>query len=166
MIRHDAKPRRGYAAVALWNPKNPVNVGGAMRAMGCYAGDMLIVSGSRRIKSMTHLSADPGRAWRHIPTIQTIDPFDAMPLGAMPVAIEIRDDAIALPRFIHPERAFYLFGPEDGSLPDRLVARCRYKVAIPTMHCMNLASTVNVVLYDRMAKAMTAVAPTLPLEAA
>ena len=76
-----------------------------------------------------------------------------MPLGAIPIAVERLPGALPLPKFCHPERAFYVFGPEDDTLNNTIVKRCNYTVMIPTAYCMNLAATVNVVLYDRLAKA-------------
>ena len=74
------------------------------------------------------------------------------PYNCPMVVIEILDGAIPLPAFNHPERAIYVFGPEDGSVPTRIVAKSQYIVSVPTRQCMNLAATVNVVLYDRLAK--------------
>ena len=54
--------------------------------------------------------------------------------------------------FKHPQRAFYIFGPEDGSLRANVTDWCEDIIYIPTHGCMNLAATVNVVLYDRLAK--------------
>ena len=51
-----------------------------------------------------------------------------------------------LPEYTHPDRAFYIFGPEDGSLDKRIRAWCEDVVYVPTNGCMNLAATVNVVL--------------------
>jgi hypothetical protein len=51
-----------------------------------------------------------------------------------------------------PDRALYIFGPEDGSLDKDIRDWCEDVVYIPTTGCMNLAATVNVVLYDRLAK--------------
>ena len=54
--------------------------------------------------------------------------------------------------FRHPERAFYVFGPEDGSLTEKTLSICQDVVYVPTKASMNLAATVNVVLYDRLSK--------------
>ncbi len=45
-----------------------------------------------------------------------------------------------------------MFGPEDGTLGDDVLSWCRDVIYVPTRYCMNLAATVNVVLYDRMQK--------------
>lgn len=139
---------RGFASIGLYNPKNDLNVGGAMRAASCYNASMVAITGARYKKAST----DTTSAWRHIPTIQTDNLLDAIPLGAIPVAIEFIPSARSLVGYTHPENAFYIFGPEDGSIPKAVLEKCRDVVYVPTEQCMNLASTVNVVLYDRMAK--------------
>ena len=68
------------------------------------------------------------------------------------VAVELVEGATPLPNFRHPENALYIFGPEDGSIEQEIVDQCDYVVYIPTVGCMNLAATVNVLLYDCLAK--------------
>ena len=52
----------------------------------------------------------------------------ALPQGCKLVGVELIDDAIDLPSFRHPLRAAYVLGPEQGSLSDKLLARCDYVV--------------------------------------
>ena len=146
-----AQSIRGFACIALDNPKNGENIGGAMRAVGVY-GASLVVLGGPRIKRITRHPCDTMKAWKHIPVVQVDDVFDALPIGCVPVAIDLLDDAKPLPDYTHPERAFYIFGAEDATLGAQITDRCRDKVFVPTSRCMNLAATVNVVLYDRLAK--------------
>jgi tRNA(Leu) C34 or U34 (ribose-2'-O)-methylase TrmL len=73
------------------------------------------------------------------------------------VCVELVVGATALPHFEHPENAIYLFGPEDSSLPQEVVDQAHHVVYIPTHGCMNLAATVNVVMYDRLAKTLGAI---------
>ena len=68
------------------------------------------------------------------------------------VCVELVEGATPLPLFEHPEQALYIFGPEDGSLPQEVVDKAIAVVYMPTTGCMNLAATVNVLLYDRAAK--------------
>jgi tRNA(Leu) C34 or U34 (ribose-2'-O)-methylase TrmL len=79
-----------------------------------------------------------------------IDPINDKHLTK--VAIELVEGATPLPLFKHPEEALYIFGPEDGSIEQEVVDLCDHVVYIPTIGCMNLAATVNVLLYDRLAK--------------
>lgn len=139
---------RGYAAIGLHHPKNVLNMGEIMRAAGCYGVSMVAICGQR----FRNTPPDTQKAWKHVPTIEVPGLLDAVPFGAEPVAVEFIDTATALPEFVHPERAYYLFGPEDGSLPADIVARCKHVVYVPTRHCMNLGSTANVLLYDRLVK--------------
>lgn len=142
---------RGFAAIALVNPKTPDNIGGAMRAAGCY-GASLVVLGGPRPERLSRLQTDTMRAWRHIPHLLVQNVFDALPFETIPIAVDLIEGARSLPSYRHPERAFYIFGPEDGTLDNAVVSRCRDKIVVPTLRCMNLAATVNVVLYDRIAK--------------
>jgi tRNA(Leu) C34 or U34 (ribose-2'-O)-methylase TrmL len=139
---------RGFASLGLFNPKDHLNVGGALRAAACYEAALVAVQGERYRKSST----DTTSAWRHVPTIHTDDLISSIPLGAVPVAIEFIKTARPLTGYVHPESAFYIFGPEDGSISKRVLDQCRDVVYVPTSHCMNLAATVNVVLYDRLMK--------------
>lgn len=139
---------RGFAAIGLHQPKTPSNVGSALRAAHCYGAAIVAKTGNRYEKSGT----DTMKAWRHLPLLQVDDLFAVVPHDCVPVAVDLLDDARDLRTYVHPERAFYIFGPEDGTLGKAITDRCRDKVFVPTAFCMNLAATVNVVLYDRMAK--------------
>jgi hypothetical protein len=44
--------------------------------------------------------------------------------------------------FTHPDRAVYVFGPEDGSLDRAILGLCHRFVVTPTRHCNNLAAAV------------------------
>lgn len=141
----------GFACVGLYMPKNIINIGATLRAAGCY-NVSLVVSQGRRYRSV---STDTAKSFRHIPFIHGVnDLFDYIPYNCMPIAVDLIDGATPLHRFVHPKNAFYIFGPEDGTLGEKVLSRCKYKVYVPTSACMNLAATVNVILYDRMAKLM------------
>lgn len=140
---------RGYAYIGLFRPKTPTNVGSVLRAAGCYGASLVVSSGLRYSRAVTDTMA----AHRHIPFIEGVaDIFDHLPYDCVPVAVDILPGARPLHRYVHPERAFYVFGPEDGTLGRNVTDRCRDVIYVPTDGCMNLAAAVNVVLYDRMAK--------------
>lgn len=143
---------RGYAVIGLDNPKDPLNVGEALRAAGCYEAELLIASGTRYHRSKT----DTQKSYKHLPFIQCEDLREMIPFGCIPVAIDILEGAQSLVTYQHPERAFYIFGAEDATLGNRVTSWCKDIVYVPTKHCMNLAATVNIVLYDRMAKQLKA----------
>lgn len=141
---------RGYAAIGLVRPKNKGNVGAVLRAAYCYGAAMVAIQGDR---TAVRESADTPQAWRHIPALRGDDLRSFIPFDAIPVAVDLVDDAASLPSFQHPQRAFYVFGPEDGTLGHSILNWCPLRVMVPTRMCMNLAATANVILYDRLAKA-------------
>jgi tRNA(Leu) C34 or U34 (ribose-2'-O)-methylase TrmL len=139
---------RGYAAIGLYQPKTPANVGSVLRAAHCYGTAMVAKTGQRYHSAST----DTMKAYRHLPLLQVDDLFSVIPHDCVPVAVDLLDGARDLTHYTHPERAFYIFGPEDGTLGKAITDRCRDKIFVPTAFCMNLAACVNVVLYDRAAK--------------
>lgn len=159
----EAKLGRGYAAVGLVNPKTPSNVGHVLRAAGCYGVDLVAVEGERgRNSFVTRNCTDTMKAWRHLPTILTSDLFSVVPVGCVPVAVDLIPGAVSLVDFPHPQAAFYIFGPEDGTLGVRHAKLGMARVFVPTEYCMNLAAAVNVILYDRLAKATRAARGPVP----
>ena len=149
-----SNPKR-QSYIGLTNPKSPDNVGAVMRAAGCYHANGVFYTGVRFDKAMSRgqkLHTDTKKVSDRIPLTSIKSFQQAIPNGAIPVAIELVEGATSLVDFVHPENAFYIFGPEDKSLEKDVVAWCKHVIYIPTVGCMNLAATVNVVLYDRMAK--------------
>lgn len=140
---------RGYSAVGLMRPKSQDNVGGVMRAAQCYGASLVVLENDR---SNVSDAMDTMKAYRSIPCIRIKDMFEACPYDCVPIGVELVDHANSLINFNHPQRAFYIFGPEDVSLGKHHLNKCKTVVQIPTKFCMNLAATVNVVLYDRMCK--------------
>lgn len=57
-----------------------------------------------------------------------------------------------MPEFEHPEKAIYIFGAEDGTVLQNVIDKADAAVYAPTVGCMNLAASVNVLLYDRLSK--------------
>ncbi|WP_416305459.1 RNA methyltransferase [Neptunicella sp. SCSIO 80796] len=137
--------------IGLVNPKSPSNVGSILRAAGCYGANTILYSGQRYERAKAFYT-DTKNVHQHIDTRAVDDLQQHVPEGATVVAIELIEGAKPLIHFNHPANAFYLFGPEDGSLTQQQLSWCDEVVYIPTKGCMNLAATVNVVLYDRMAK--------------
>jgi tRNA(Leu) C34 or U34 (ribose-2'-O)-methylase TrmL len=143
---------KGFSSIGLVNPKGLENVGAVLRAAGCYDVSLVVISGMRPDHYMGRINTDTQKAYRHIPTLRVPDVFDAIPFDCIPIAVELLPHAKSLVTFSHPERAFYIFGPEDGTLGAATTNRCKAVVQVPTKYCMNLAASANVVLYDRLAK--------------
>jgi tRNA(Leu) C34 or U34 (ribose-2'-O)-methylase TrmL len=139
-------------AIILINPKFPHNVGAAVRAASCFGASQVWFTGTR-------VPIEPGKGYRlpreermkgykKVDLINYDYPFDKMPKGFTPVAIEVRPNSENLINFVHPENPVYVMGPEDGSIPKVFLKHCHRFVVIPTAHCLNLAAAVNVVMYD------------------
>lgn len=154
--------RTGFACIGLYKPKTPENVGSVLRAAHCYGASHVSIEGGRG-KFLNHATNTPA-AHRHMPTFLVDDLLDCIPHDTQVVVVDLIEGATPLPNFIHPKRALYLFGPEDGTLGRKHTDRAQHVVYIPTRDCMNLAATVNVVLYDRQMK--RAIGPGLPKVAA
>lgn len=142
---------KSKVGIGLVNPKSASNVAVILRAAGCFAVSSIFYTGVRYTYAKA-FNEDTKRFRDKIPTVAVDDLLSMTPLGATLVAIELAEGAVPLPEFIHPENAFYIFGPEDSSIPQHIVEACDHVVYVPTLSSMNLAVTANVVLYDRLAK--------------
>ncbi len=137
--------------IALTNPKSSSNVGGAMRAAGCYDAQKVVYSGDRFNRAV-RLAADTQKVHEIVPLVHYEDLLTALEPGMKLICVDLIEGAIPLPNFEHPENAMYLFGPEDGTIKQQVINKADAVVYIPTIGCMNLAASVNVVLYDKLAK--------------
>jgi tRNA(Leu) C34 or U34 (ribose-2'-O)-methylase TrmL len=154
---HQAAPLEpAVPAVVLTQPKFPHNLGQTIRLASCYGVGQVWFSGRR-----VAIKAEPGfrlpreermRGYADVTLVNDPDPLTAILRAqpdAVPVAVELRPGAEDLRHFQHPEKAVYVFGPEDGSLGGPILKRCHRFVVIPSRHCLNLATSVGTVLYDR-----------------
>ncbi|MFZ3430106.1 RNA methyltransferase [Vibrio harveyi] len=141
------------AIIGLYNPKSPTNVGAVLRAAGCYDAAQVRYNGTRYSRAVK-FQTDTKNSQERIQLVEMEDLTANVADDVEIVCVELVVGATALPHFTHPENAIYVFGPEDGSLPQEMVDKAHHVVYVPTHGCMNLAATVNVVLYDRMAKTL------------
>ncbi|MBR9727481.1 RNA methyltransferase [Shewanella intestini] len=142
-------------SIGLFNPKTPVNVDGIMRASGCYRVDQVFYTGNRynlAKNAERQYGVDTKKAAQTIPLKGVESLLDIVPVNAKIVCVDLVVGATPLPIFVHPENAFYVFGPEDASIPQDIIDAADSVVYVPTVGCMNLAASVNVLLYDRLAK--------------
>ncbi len=142
--------------IGLINPKSPANVGAVMRAVGCYQASGIIYTGERYARA-AKFNTDTKRISQTIPLKGTQDLFATEIINTMSkntkiICVDLIEGATPLPEFTHPENAYYIFGPEDGTVSQEIVNKADAVVYVPTVGCMNLAASVNVVLYDRLAK--------------
>jgi tRNA(Leu) C34 or U34 (ribose-2'-O)-methylase TrmL len=144
-IKPIAQMKEAKLSIGLINPKNPSNVGAVF-----YTG--------QRYPRAARFQTDTKDASQTIPLTGVDCLLDSVDKGTKVVCIELVEGATALPEYQHPENALYIFGPEDGTISQDVVDRADAVVYVPTTGCLNLAATVNVVLYDRLAKSNPAIA--------
>jgi tRNA(Leu) C34 or U34 (ribose-2'-O)-methylase TrmL len=145
-------------AIVLVEPKYPHNVGQIVRLASAFGLGQVWYSGERIRQALGGRLPREERMRRYADVVLVNHPdplgrlVEAVP-GAQPVAVELRPGAESLVDFVHPEGpVLYVFGPEDGSLPGSVLKRCHRFVVIPSFECLNLATSVAALLYDRMAK--------------
>ena len=141
--------------IGLSNPKSPSNVGSVMRAAGNFRVNSVFYSGerySRAMQSNSKIAKLGRRVGQEVPLCGVDTLLDAVEDDVQIVCVEFAENAIPLTEYQHPDKAFYIFGPEDGTLSQELIDKADAVLYIPTVGCMNLAATVNVLLYDRLLK--------------
>lgn len=139
---------RGYAVVALETPDNVVNIGHALRASGAMDGNMVVVEKTK----YPGMSIDTSKSYKHVPLLEVDNMLEVVPYECTKVGVELIEDATPIHEYKHPERAFYIFGPEESSVSEHLLKECDEIISIPSNYCLNLGCSVYVVLYDRLAK--------------
>ncbi|MBU2918805.1 RNA methyltransferase [Psychrosphaera sp. F3M07] len=138
--------------ICLTNPKSPTNVGGVLRASGCFGAHEILYTGNRYNKAKK-FSTDTQNINDEIGIVHVEDFLAEKPDDIPLICVDLVEGATPLPEFEHPESAFYVFGPEDGSIKQEVINKADHVVFMPTKGSLNLAASVNVVLYDRVAKA-------------
>ncbi len=122
-----------------------------MRAAGCYQVEAVFYSG-KRFAQAAKFNTDTKNTIDSIPLTLVNDEALISGENGSIVCVDLVEGACPLPEFEHPDNAIYVFGPEDGTINQQIIDRAEHVVYVPTIGCMNLAATVNVVLYDRLAK--------------
>lgn len=153
--------------IGLVNPKSPDNVSSVMRSSGNFGVDEIFYTGSRYLRAIElnpNIPRMSRKVGEDIPLYGVESLIDNVPLDMKIVCVEFAENAIPLPDYQHPENAFYIFGPEDGSITQDIINQSDDVVYVPTNGCMNLAATVNVLLYDRLAKSFSSSASVYDIE--
>jgi len=137
--------------ICLTNPKSPTNVGGVLRAAGCFGASNILYTGNRYNIAKKH-STDTQNVAEYL-NLQHVSCFlEHKPKDIPLICVDLVEGAVPLPDFEHPEQAYYVFGPEDGSLRQEVIDQADHVVYMPTKGSLNLAASVNVLLYDRTSK--------------
>lgn len=143
-------------AICLDRPKFAHNVGMNVRVAAYYCVEQVMVTGQRIKDEVDRLNRVPReerlRGYADVLLSHTADPISLLDEDVVPVAVEFRPNSELLYDFEHPQKALYIFGPEDGSVDPALLTKCHRFVKIDTSECLNLSIAVATVLYDREAK--------------
>ena len=145
---------RGYFGIGVFHPKTSENIGTLWRSAYQMGASFIFTIGHRYKKQ----ASDTYKTWRHVPLFQfkTIEDFKNSPLYDCPlVAIEFSSGSIPIKEFIHPNRAIYLLGSEDGGLPAEIMDNPRItKLELPSvrMPSYNVAMAGTITMYDRIIK--------------
>lgn len=142
---------RGYCGIGVYHPKHEQNIGTLFRSAYNFGADFVFTVG-RRYKVQ---ASDTTKTNRHMPVFhfQTFDDLvNHLPLESRLVCVELTDDAEPLTTFQHPHQCVYLLGAEDYGLPQRLTNKFQTIIVPGTKHCLNVATTGSIVLYDRLQK--------------
>jgi tRNA(Leu) C34 or U34 (ribose-2'-O)-methylase TrmL len=139
--------------VVLISPKFEVNVANARRACACFGVQKLVVVNRRYIPATGEKGDRKPRPLRMKAygsvQVDYSDMFSPPADRSRLVVVERLDWATPLKTFAHPEDATYIFGPEDGNVPQWIRGAAKHIVFVPTLECLNLATTVALVLYKR-----------------
>jgi tRNA(Leu) C34 or U34 (ribose-2'-O)-methylase TrmL len=158
IIGKNTPPVGQAPGIVLVSPRFAFNVWMAVRLASCYGLNQLWFTGERVRLALEQKGRLPReermKGWRNVEMINYDRPLDLFPADAVPVAVEVRANSERLQDFIHPKKAIYVFGPEDGSIPASYLSKCHRFVVIPTRKsfCLNLATALATILWDRAVK--------------
>ncbi len=141
-------------SIGLTKPKSPTNVGAVMRAAGCFRVNAIFYTGTRYDRA-AKFNTDTKETGQTIPLTGVDDLLEHIPKKAKIVCVELVEGATPLPEYQHPDNVIYIFGPEDGTISQNVIDCADAVVYIPTVGSLNLAASVNIVLYDRLSKSET-----------
>lgn len=142
---------RGYYGIGIERSKTEANVGTLWRSAYNLGASFIFTIGRRYPKQAT----DTTESWKHIPLLEYIDIADFrshVPYNCQIIGVELAERARPLETFVHPERAVYILGPEDGSLSKDTQSLCQHVVKFNSKYCLNVAAAGTVVMYDRQMK--------------
>lgn len=144
---------RGFFGIGIENSKTKVNLGTLWRSANLFNVAFIFTVKHR----FTKQASDTMKSDRHIPMYSfsdITDLYEHLPYNCQLVGVELTENAVSLPRFVHPERAVYLLGAEDHGLTKEAVEKCHHVIQIPSLKpfSMNVAVAGSIIMYDRYIK--------------
>jgi len=143
---------RGYFGVGIEGTKTGSNIGTLWRSAYILGAAFIFTINAR----YRHQSSDTVKAWHSIPLFHYEDFTDFQvhrPHDCQLIGVEIDYRARGIMNFIHPPRAIYLMGPEDGNLSAAAIEKCQTLIQLPGNYCLNVAVAGSIIMYDRLRSA-------------
>lgn len=143
--------QRSHFGIGIIHGTNASNVGTLWRS-AYVLGASYIFTVHRKYKRVT---SDVSQAWSKIPLFHYScfeDLKDHIPYNAKLVGIEMVENAVSLPSYVHPQHAVYLLGNEQSGLGPNVLNLCHDVIQIPGNYSLNVAVAGSVIMYDRVAK--------------
>ena len=92
----------------------------------------IIYTGDRYDRGAAYCT-DTQNLSKSIPLTRVDCLLESAPENAKIVVIELAENAISLADFKHPENAYYVFGPEDGSVKQKVLNQNLWKMSLPLL---------------------------------
>lgn len=146
---------RGFFAIGIDQVSKPGNIGNLVRTAHGFGAAFVFTlrsgldDGSGGM--VAGASSDTARSARSVPLYDYAG-LDEMvlPRGCKLVAVELAEDAVALPSFRHPLQAAYILGGERLGVSREVLARADHVIRIPSRFSLNVATAGAIVMYDRL----------------
>ncbi len=142
-------PDNGFVGIGIFNVKRTYNFGALIRAARVFGADFAFSVGTRNPQEQSSVRAELTLPLFHFTSLEGF--VTSIPVNARLVCVELAAGASEIRTYVHPPRAVYLLGPEDGTLPESIL-RMHDTVILPGAYPMNVAMAATVVLYDRAMK--------------
>ena len=148
--------RGATPAIVLENPKFARNVGYVLRSSYNFGVEQLLITGDRVPLGTSKKERLPReerfKEYLKVRLERDDRPFDRFPRGTSIIGVELIEGGMPITYFEHPEKAVYVFGPEDGDISQSFRRHIHQFIWVPTLSCLNLAVVTGVVLADRLQK--------------
>lgn len=146
---------RGFFAIGIEQVSKPGNIGNLVRTAHGFGAAFVFTLRSGLdgpgAAAVEKAHSDTARSAGSIPLYDYAD-LDEMvlPRGCKLVAVELTDDAVALPSFRHPLQAAYILGGERVGVSAGVLDRADHAIRIPSRFSLNVATAGAIVMYDRL----------------
>ena len=139
---------RGYCEIGIYHGKTIANLGTLWRTAYQLGASGIFVIGQR----FRRQPSDTLATYRHIPLREYRDIaqfLDNRPYDCQLIGVEMGGQPLR--SFVHPPRAIYLLGAEDGGLPSVVQAACQAIISLEAVRTLsyNVAIAGALVLYHR-----------------